>query len=307
MGSRGENLPFYGDPNSRPTEYLADGTKRVVPGAPLRYPSWGRIRTTNDRRRIAVSRPHARPAEADVARAAVPGQLHLLALDRHLVGRPAGQQRLHHRRRAAPLTGGTSSSSAAARRSTCRTTSSFNAVYELPWGRSLTGVKGRARQGLAVLRDRHRVERRCRSIPIIGFDRAGDRQSDTDMQRPSWAPGRNAENAITGNVDGWFDPDGVRPAAGGHLRRRARNSLRGPNLRVVDFSTFKNQQIGRTVLQLRLEIFNLFNRANFAPPSDRGHPVQLDRSAVDRRGTHHDARHTCAAAAARGEVAVLGP
>src|SRR4029434_7198367 len=44
MGSRGVNLPFYGDPNTTPSEYV-NGVKRIVPGAQLRYPSWGRIRT----------------------------------------------------------------------------------------------------------------------------------------------------------------------------------------------------------------------------------------------------------------------
>jgi hypothetical protein len=104
--------------------------------------------------------------------------------------------------------------------------------------------------------------------PLIGFDRAGDRQSDTDMQRPSWAAGFDASSAITGDVDQWFDPKAfVLPAAGtfGNVRR---NSLRGPNLRVVDFSTFKNQQIFGKLLQIRVEIFNLFNRANFNPPSN---------------------------------------
>jgi hypothetical protein len=88
------------------------------------------------------------------------------------------------------------------------------------------------------------------------------------MQRPSWAPGRNPSNAITGRVDQWFDPTAfVLPPAGtfGDVRR---NSLRGPNLRVVDFSTLKNQQVGKTMLQFRVEVFNLFNRANFTPPSN---------------------------------------
>jgi hypothetical protein len=46
-----------------------------------------------------------------------------------------------------------------------------------------------------------------------------------------------------------------------------RNVLRGQNFRTVDFSTFKNQVAGPVTLQFRVEVFNLFNRANFAPPS----------------------------------------
>ena len=56
LGSNGRHLPFYGDPNAVPSERLPDGSKRVIPGASLRYPSWGRIRT---RINVARSDGHA--------------------------------------------------------------------------------------------------------------------------------------------------------------------------------------------------------------------------------------------------------
>lgn len=47
-----------------------------------------------------------------------------------------------------------------------------------------------------------------------------------------------------------------------------RNLLRGPGFAQVDFSIFKNTRLTEnTALQLRVEIFNLFNKANFADPS----------------------------------------
>ncbi|MGI9036592.1 MAG: TonB-dependent receptor [Pyrinomonadaceae bacterium] len=47
-----------------------------------------------------------------------------------------------------------------------------------------------------------------------------------------------------------------------------RNALRGPGFAQVDFSIFKNTRIGENKsLQLRMEIFNIFNRPNFADPS----------------------------------------
>jgi hypothetical protein len=49
-----------------------------------------------------------------------------------------------------------------------------------------------------------------------------------------------------------------------------RNSLRGPDLKMVDLSIFKNTAVGKQNLQLRIEIFNLFNRANFATPTNAG-------------------------------------
>jgi hypothetical protein len=46
-----------------------------------------------------------------------------------------------------------------------------------------------------------------------------------------------------------------------------RNTLRGPDLKLVDLSVFKNTMVGKQNIQFRLEIFNLFNRANFATPN----------------------------------------
>ena len=47
-----------------------------------------------------------------------------------------------------------------------------------------------------------------------------------------------------------------------------RNLLRGPGFAQVDFSVFKNTRLTETSsLQFRAEIFNLFNKANFADPS----------------------------------------
>ncbi|MFV0388082.1 MAG: carboxypeptidase regulatory-like domain-containing protein [Pyrinomonadaceae bacterium] len=64
------------------------------------------------------------------------------------------------------------------------------------------------------------------------------------------------------NIDAFSDPGaGVYGNAG-------RNILRGPGFAQVDFSVFKNTQLTESSsLQLRMEIFNLFNKANFADPS----------------------------------------
>jgi hypothetical protein len=46
-----------------------------------------------------------------------------------------------------------------------------------------------------------------------------------------------------------------------------RNILQGPGFATVDLSIVKTQQLsGRRSLQLRLEVFNLLNRANFDIP-----------------------------------------
>ena len=51
------------------------------------------------------------------------------------------------------------------------------------------------------------------------------------------------------------------------LRRRGQLARSRPDLKVVDLSIFKNTPVGGRNLQFRLEIFNLFNRANFATPN----------------------------------------
>jgi hypothetical protein len=264
MGSHGQNLPFYGDPNTTPTEYV-NGVKRIVPGAALRYPSWGRIRT---RTTGAESQYHGLTT----------------SLQKRLSHGLQFQGNYTFSRSIDTWSGGLQGSSDFLTGSGSavdwwdiefeRGRSSFdiphnfvfNAVYAVPASENLSGIAGVLAKGWQVA-GIVSISSGVPFHPIIGFDRAGDRQSDTDQQRPSWAPGRNAENAIIGRVDQWFDPTAfVLPAVGtfGDVRR---NSLRGPNLRVVDFSMFKNQQVGPTMLQFRIEVFNLLDRANFAPPS----------------------------------------
>ena len=47
-----------------------------------------------------------------------------------------------------------------------------------------------------------------------------------------------------------------------------RNSLRAPGLVTVDLGLSKNVSVGgRATLQLRAEIFNLFNRVNYGQPN----------------------------------------
>jgi hypothetical protein len=46
-----------------------------------------------------------------------------------------------------------------------------------------------------------------------------------------------------------------------------RDSLRGPSYKQFDFSVFKDTKLGeRLNMQLRAEVFNLFNHPNFANP-----------------------------------------
>lgn len=265
MGSRGVNLPAYGDPNTTPSEYTADGTKQIVPGAKLRFPSWGRIRT---RKTDAWSRYNG---------------VTLGLQKRYSQGLQfQGNYTFAHSNDT--WSGGLQGSSdfqtgpgtvvdfydpnfeAGPSNFDVRHNFMFNAVYSLPIGKDATGLKGALVRGWQVSGILN-ITSGSPFHPVIGFDRAGDGQSDTDMQRPSWAPGFDSSNTVIGNPDQWFNSQAfVLPAAGtfGNVQR---NSLLGPNLRVVDASLFKMQQIGKVVVQFRFEVFNLFNRTNFATPS----------------------------------------
>jgi hypothetical protein len=65
-----------------------------------------------------------------------------------------------------------------------------------------------------------------------------------------------------------FNPNAFEVAAPGVFGNAGRNILRGPGFAQVDLSFGKNTRITEnTSLQLRMEIFNLFNRTNFADPS----------------------------------------
>jgi hypothetical protein len=150
-----------------------------------------------------------------------------------------------------------------------------NFTYQLPFGEGREGLAGlltkgwqlsgigQARSGnpltVFVARNRSRSQWSPSLAPGIGFD------------RPDFAPGFDANSAILGGPDQYFDPAAFRLPAAGTLGNVGRGVLIGPNLRVFDLSLAKSTRwdwLGDAgALQLRLEAFNLFNRANFAPPS----------------------------------------
>lgn len=65
----------------------------------------------------------------------------------------------------------------------------------------------------------------------------------------------------------WFNPRAFAAAAAGTFGNIGRNALRGPGFGSVDFSIFKETAVTeRLRTQFRVEIFNLFNRANYSNP-----------------------------------------
>jgi len=111
--------------------------------------------------------------------------------------------------------------------------------------------------------------------PLVGFDQAGLQTGGT--QRPNLAAGRSLDDAVTGGrldtacgcITGYFDPTiFTLPAPGTLGSSVGRDSLRSPGLLTVDLAISKNVGLGGDAyLQLRAEVFNLFNRVNYGQPN----------------------------------------
>ena len=88
------------------------------------------------------------------------------------------------------------------------------------------------------------------------------------LDRPDLVSGRTPESAVIGRADQWFDPAAFVLQPQGTLGNSGRGAFRGPNLRTVDLAAVKRVPMrGAARLELRLEIFNIFNRANFGNPT----------------------------------------
>lgn len=85
---------------------------------------------------------------------------------------------------------------------------------------------------------------------------------------PDLAPGANP-NPILGGPDKYFDPNAFVLPAPGVIGNAPRNSLIGPGFATWDLMTSRNIPFGSSGrnIQLRFEVFNVLNRANFGIPS----------------------------------------
>jgi hypothetical protein len=103
------------------------------------------------------------------------------------------------------------------------------------------------------------------SISTPNWSRDGNTSGE---DRPNVKPGVDPGSLITGDPNHWFDTSAFVLQPAGFLGNTPRDFLRGPGFADVDLSFVKNQPLGgRVRLQLRVEIFNLFNRANFGTPT----------------------------------------
>jgi hypothetical protein len=153
-----------------------------------------------------------------------------------------------------------------------------NYTYDLPFWSDQTGVVGKILGGWQV----NGILSVRSGMPFtvgIESDRSRSLIRNAGQLRPDVLPGASMDQATLGN-DGFrrtgrfYDPFVFALPSPGFLGNAGRNILIGPDLATFDFSLVKNSRAtflgdgGR--IQWRLEMFNLFNRANLSSPNQFG-------------------------------------
>jgi Carboxypeptidase regulatory-like domain/TonB dependent receptor-like, beta-barrel/TonB-dependent Receptor Plug Domain len=143
---------------------------------------------------------------------------------------------------------------------------SASVTYAVPFGNDLAGIAGLFAKGwqvntIVTLRD---------GFPLSVEAKSANQQrriGDDEQLRPNLIPGGD-NNPVTGDPDRWFDVSQFTPPELGFFGDVGRNTVDTPGYAAVDLSVFKNVALGSsTRLQVRIETFNLFNRANFGVPN----------------------------------------
>jgi hypothetical protein len=138
---------------------------------------------------------------------------------------------------------------------------SANVTWELPGFKTNAALGGWQLNSIVSLRS---------GLPFSpSLSRNWSRDGNTSGEdRPNVKPGTDPAAIIRGNPNQWFDPTAFVLQPQGTLGNTPRDFLRGPRFADVDLSLVKNQKIaGDTRVQIRLEVFNVLNRANFAVPN----------------------------------------
>ena len=154
-------------------------------------------------------------------------------------------------------------------------TFSFNFLYDLPFGAGrqfgsgATGLAGTLLSGWQV-NGILNLTTGTRAPIRISFDRANNGQFEVN-QRPDLRPGASNNPVLSDGREPtrYFDLGAFALSEEGFFGDLGRNTLEGPGLAQFDFGISKNFDVSEAAqIQFRTEIFNLFNRANFAMPGD---------------------------------------
>ena len=141
---------------------------------------------------------------------------------------------------------------------------SANATWELPAFRNHAVLGG---WQLNTIVSVHTGYPFSPSIQTPNWSRSGNISTNAE-DRPSLKPGIDPDSIITGDPNHWFDANAFVLQPQGTLGNVPRNFLRAPGFANMDMSLVKNQSFGgKAKLQVRLEVFNVLDRANFATPT----------------------------------------
>ena len=148
---------------------------------------------------------------------------------------------------------------------------SLSGIYQLPLGpgklfaRNATGLR-------RILSERWSIggietySSGFRFTPQLSFNPSNNGNTANPV-RPSLNPNFTGP-VILGSPDRWFDPNAFVVPPNGTYGNVGRDSFRGPSLNELDISLIKNTHLTeRTNLELRGEMFNVLNQANFNTPN----------------------------------------
>ena len=135
-------------------------------------------------------------------------------------------------------------------------TFSSNWIYELPWGGD-SGWGGWQVSGILYLRS---------GIPFQITQAQTMLSTGITNNRPNQICDPTLSN---GDINQFFNTACFQQTADstGTFGNTGRNSIRGPGLKNIDLSVIKNTRFGGVNSELRLEVFNLFNWAQFSNPN----------------------------------------
>ena len=174
--------------------------------------------------------------------------------------------------------------------------------WNVPFGRGGTGVTA------ALIRD-WTVGTLVRlkagdpfSVNTGGLNRGGFSPDAPDY--PDLCPGADA-NPVQGGPEQYFDPTAFCLQPQDVIGNAPRNSLIGPGAATVDLMVSRALLLGGSrSVQLRFEVFNLFNRANFGQPTSAIFNAGRHRL-PQRRWPHHEHDRHAAADAAGYQVPLV--
>ena len=140
----------------------------------------------------------------------------------------------------------------------------FNANYELPFGKTASGLVATLAKGWQA--NTILVWESGEPFTVINSSGIATTSNGNHNDRPNQLRKGNLSGS---SIAQFFDPTAFAPQTSGVLGTERKNPLYGPHYRHVDLSLFKNFTVYReSFIQFRAECFNIANVTNFANPNN---------------------------------------